>query len=198
MEVTTDMVKELRAKTGAGVLDCKNALKESEGDMEKAIKLLREQGKAKADKKSTRTAREGLIYTYIHPPGKLGVLLEMNCETDFVARNEEFQSLCKDVAMHIAAAAPRYVTRNEIPAEVLVCEREIYTNQAKNEDKPEKIIDKIVEGRIEKFYEEVCCIEQPFVKDPNITVGDLIKEKIAKTGENIVLRRFARFVVGEE
>jgi elongation factor Ts len=198
MEVTTDMVKELRAKTGAGVLDCKNALKESEGDMEKAIKLLREQGKAKADKKSTRTAREGLIYTYIHPPGKLGVLLEMNCETDFVARNEEFQSLCKDVAMHIAAAAPRYVTRNEIPAEVLVCEREIYANQAKNEGKPEKIIDKIVEGRIEKFYEEVCCIEQPFVKDPNITVGDLIKEKIAKTGENIVLRRFARFVVGEE
>jgi elongation factor Ts len=166
--------------------------------MEKAIKLLREQGKAKADKKSTRTAREGLIYTYIHPPGKLGVLLEMNCETDFVARNEEFQSLCKDVAMHIAAAAPRYVTRDEIPAEVLVCEREIYTNQAKNEGKPEKIIDKIVEGRIEKFYEEVCCIEQPFVKDPNITVGDLIKEKIAKTGENIVLRRFARFVVGEE
>jgi elongation factor Ts len=198
MEVTTDMVKELRAKTGAGVLDCKNALKESEGDMEKAIKLLREQGKAKADKKSTRTAREGLIYTYIHPPGKLGVLLEMNCETDFVARNEEFQSLCKDVAMHIAAAAPRYVTRDEIPAEVLVCEREIYTNQAKNEGKPEKIIDKIVEGRIQKFYEEVCCIEQPFVKDPNITVGDLIKEKIAKTGENIVLRRFAHFVVGEE
>jgi elongation factor Ts len=198
MEVTTDMVKELRAKTGAGVLDCKNALKEVEGDMEKAIKLLREQGKAKADKKSTRTAREGLIYTYIHPPGKLGVLLEMNCETDFVARNEEFQSLCKDVAMHIAAAAPRYVTRDEIPAEVLVCEREIYTNQAKNEGKPEKIIDKIVEGRIEKFYEEVCCIEQPFVKDPNITVGNLIKEKIAKTGENIVLRRFARFVVGEE
>lgn len=198
MEVTTDMVKELRAKTGAGILDCKNALKECEGDMEKAIKLLREQGKAKADKKSTRTAREGLIYTYIHPPGKLGVLLEMNCETDFVARNEEFQSLCKDVAMHIAAAAPRYVTRNEIPAEVLVCEREIYTNLAKNEGKPEKIIDKIVEGRIEKFYEEVCCIEQPFVKDPNITVGDLIKEKIAKTGENIVLRRFARLVVGEE
>jgi len=198
MEVTTDMVKELRAKTGAGVLDCKNALKESDGDMEKAIKLLREQGKAKADKKSTRTAREGLIYTYIHPPGKLGVLLEMNCETDFVARNEEFQSLCKDVAMHIAAAAPHYVTRVEIPAEVLVCEREIYANLAKNEGKPEKIIDKIVEGRIEKFYEEVCCIEQPFVKDPNITVGDLIKEKIAKTGENIVLRRFARFVVGEE
>jgi len=198
MEVTTDMVKELRAKTGAGVLDCKNALKESDGDMEKAIKLLREQGKAKADKKSTRTAREGLIYTYIHPPGKLGVLLEINCETDFVARNEEFQSLCKDVAMHIAAAAPRYVTRDEIPAEVLVRERDIYANQAKNEGKPEKIIDKIVEGRIEKFYEEVCCIEQPFVKDPNITVGDLIKEKIAKTGENIVLRRFARFVVGEE
>ena len=198
MEVTTDMVKELRAKTGAGILDCKNALKESDGDMEKAIKLLRERGKAKADKKSTRTAREGLIYTYIHPPGKLGVLLEMNCETDFVARNEEFQSLCKDVAMHIAAAAPRYVTRDEISAEVLVCEREIYANQAKNEGKPEKIIDKIVEGRIEKFYEEVCCIEQPFVKDPNITVGDLIKEKIAKTGENIVLRRFARFVVGEE
>jgi len=163
MEISLDMIKELRAKTGAGILDCRNALREAERDMEKAIKRLREQGKAKADKKALRTAREGLIYTYIHPPGKLGVMIEMNSETDFVARNEEFVGLCKDVAMHIAAAAPRYVFREEVPADVIQREREIYANQARNEGKPEKIIDKIVEGRLEKFYEEVCCLEQPFV-----------------------------------
>jgi len=198
MEVSMEQVKELRAKTGAGILDCKNALVETGGDLEKAVKLLREQGKAKADKKALRTAREGLIFCYIHPPGKLGVMIEMNCETDFVARNEEFQQLCKDIAMHIAAAAPRFVTREEIPADVLEREKEIFANQARNEGKPEKVIEKIVEGRIAKFYEEACCLDQPFVKDPDIKVGDLIKEKIAKTGENMVLRRFARFVVGEE
>ena len=198
MEISTDLVKELRAKTGAGVLDCKKALVETGGNIEDAIKLLRERGIAKAEKKAMRLAREGLIYCYIHPPGKLGVLLEMNCETDFVARNEEFQSVCKDVAMHIAASAPRYVSRNEIPKDVMDREREIYTNQALNEGKPEKILDKIVEGRIEKFYKDVCCLEQQFVKNPDIAVDEFIKQLIAKIGENIVLKRFVRFVVGEE
>jgi len=198
VEISTDLVKELRAKTGAGVLDCKKALVETGGNIEDAIKLLRERGIAKAEKKAMRLAREGLIYCYIHPPGKLGVLLEMNCETDFVARNEEFQSVCKDVAMHIAASAPRYVSRNEIPKDVMDREREIYTNQALNEGKPEKILDKIVEGRIEKFYKDVCCLEQQFVKNPDIAVDEFIKQLIAKIGENIVLKRFVRFVVGEE
>ena len=198
MEISTDLVKELRAKTGAGVLDCKKALVETGGNIEDAIKLLRERGIAKAEKKAMRLAREGLIYCYIHPPGKLGVLLEMNCETDFVARNDEFQSVCKDVAMHITASAPRYVSRNEVPRDVMDREREIYANQARNEGKPEKILDKIVEGRIDKFYKDVCCLEQQFVKNPDITVEELIKQLIAKIGENIVLKRFARFIVGEE
>ncbi len=198
MAVSMEQVKELRAKTGAGILDCKKTLEETNGDLDKAVKLLRERGIAKADKKATRTAKEGLIYTYIHPPGKLGVMLEMNCETDFVARNEEFVALCKDVAMHIAAASPQYVSREEVPEEVMNQEREIYANQARNEGKPEKILEKIVEGRVEKFYKDVCCLEQPFVKDPDVPVGDLVKHLIAKFGENIVLKRFVRFVVGEE
>lgn len=197
MEITTDLVKEIRAKTGAGILDCKKVLVETEGDLEKAVKILRERGMAKAEKKTSRTAKEGLIYSYIHPPGKIGVMVEMSCETDFVARNDEFKTLCKDVAMHIAAAAPRYVSREEIPEETIREEREIYANQARNEGKPDKIIDKIVEGKIGKFYKDICCLEQPFVKDPDIAVGDLIKQMIAKIGENIVLRRFARFMVGE-
>ena len=198
LEISTELIKELRTKTGAGVLDCKNVLVETKGDIEGAIKILREKGKVKAAKKATRSAKEGLIYSYIHPPGKLGVMIEINCETDFVARNEEFQSLCNDVAMHIAAAAPQYVSQDEIPEAVLVKEKEIYTNQARNEGKPEKIIDKIVEGRIGKFYKDVCCLEQPFVKDPDISVDDLIKQLVAKIGENIVLKRFARFIVGGE
>jgi len=197
VEITTDLVKEIRAKTGAGILDCKKVLVETEGDLEKAVKILRERGMAKAEKKTSRTAKEGLIYSYIHPPGKIGVMVEMSCETDFVARNDEFKTLCKDVAMHIAAAAPRYVSREEIPEETIREEREIYANQARNEGKPDKIIDKIVEGKIGKFYKDICCLEQPFVKDPDIAVGDLIKQMIAKIGENIVLRRFARFMVGE-
>lgn len=198
MSVTTEKVKELRHKTGAGILECKKTLVETDGDIEKAVKLLRERGVAKADKKASRAAKEGLIYTYIHPPGKLGVMIEMNCETDFVARNEEFIELCKDIAMHIAAAAPRFVSRDEVSPELLEAEKEIYVNQAKNEGKPDKIIDKIVEGRVEKFYKENCCLEQPFVKNPDETVQDLIKQLIAKIGENILLKRFARFVVGEE
>lgn len=198
MEISTELVKELRAKTGAGVLDCKKVLVETSGNIEDAIKILRERGIAKAEKKALRLAKEGLIYCYIHPPGKLGVLLEMNCETDFVARNQEFQALCKDVAMHIAASAPRYVSRAEIPQAVLDREREIYANQARNEGKPDRILDKIVEGRIEKFYKDVCCLEQQFVKNPDISVDELIKELIAKIGENIVLKRFVRFIVGEE
>lgn len=198
MEISTELVKELRAKTGAGVLDCKNVLVETKGNMEEAIKILRERGIAKAEKKSTRAAKEGLIFTYIHPPGKLGVMLEMNCETDFVARNQEFHTLCKDVAMHIAASAPSYVSRSEIPQTILDKEKEIYANMARNEGKPEKIIDKIVEGRVEKFYKDVCCLEQQFVKDPNITVDELIKQLSGKMGENILLRRFTRYSVGEE
>lgn len=198
MEISTDLVRELRAKTGAGVLDCKKVLVETSGNIEDAIKILRERGIAKAEKKAMRIAREGLIYCYIHPPGKLGVLLEMNCETDFVARNDEFQSMCKDVAMHIAASAPRYVSRNDIPREVLDREREIYANLARNEGKPETILDKIVEGRIEKFYKDVCCLEQQFVKNPDISVDEHIKQLIGKIGENIVLKRFVRFIVGEE
>ena len=198
MEISTELVRELRAETGAGVLDCKKVLVETNGQIEDAIKILRERGIAKAEKKSMRVAKEGLVYSYIHPPGKLGVLLEMNCETDFVARNEEFQNLCKDVAMHIAASSPWYVSRSEIPQSVLDREREIYINQARNEGKPEKILDKIVEGRIEKFYKDVCCLEQQFVKNQEITVDELIKHLIAKISENIVLKRFVRFVVGEE
>jgi len=198
LEISTDLVRELRAKTGAGVLDCKKVLVETSGNIEDAIKILRERGIAKAEKKAMRIAREGLIYCYIHPPGKLGVLLEMNCETDFVARNDEFQSMCKDVAMHIAASAPRYVSRNDIPREVLDREREIYANLARNEGKPETILDKIVEGRIEKFYKDVCCLEQQFVKNPDISVDEHIKQLIGKIGENIVLKRFVRFIVGEE
>jgi elongation factor Ts len=198
VKISAEAIKEVRATTGAGILDCKNALVKVEGDMEKAIKILREQGKAKAAKKATRKAKEGLIYSYIHPPGKVGVILEMNCETDFVARNEQFQNLCKDVAMHIAAASPLFVSRDEVSQEIIEKEKEIFANQAKNEGKPEKIIDKIVEGRVSKYYKEICCLEQPFVKDPDMTIETLIKEFIARIGENIVLKRFAHFVVGGE
>mgnify|MGYP006290492327 CR=1 FL=1 len=198
MDITAAMIKEIREKTGAGMMDCKKALVKTEGDMDEAVKILREQGKAKAEKKASRAAKEGLIYSYIHPPGKLGVMIEMNCETDFVAKNEEFKQLCKDIAMHIAASSPIYVSREEVPEDVVEKEKEIYANMARNEGKPEKIIDKIVEGRIGKFYKEVCCLEQPFVKDPEITIENVIKQKIAKIGENIVLRRFCRYGVGGE
>jgi len=193
-----DMVRELREKTGAGVLDCKNALVEAAGNLDRAVDILREQGIVFAQKKSTRKAKDGLIFSYIHPPGKLGVLIEINCETDFVARNEDFQTLAKDIAMHIAASNPSFVSREEIPESSVEKEKEIYTKQALSQGKPEKIIDKIVEGKLEKYYGEVCLLEQPFVKDPDKTIKDIITENVARVGENIQVSRFVRFVVGQE
>ncbi|MGI6147974.1 MAG: translation elongation factor Ts [Firmicutes bacterium] len=195
--ITAAMVKELREKTGAGMMDCKKALTETNGDMDKAIDYLREKGLAAASKKAGRIAAEGVVEAYIHMGGRIGVLVEVNCETDFVAKTDEFKALAKDIAMHIAASRPEYVSREDIPAEVLEHERGLYRQIALNEGKPEKIIDKIVEGKIDRYVTEVCLLEQPFVKDPDITVGELITAKIAKIGENIAVRRFARFERGE-
>ena len=197
MEITAAMVKELREKTGAGMMDCKRALTEANGDMERASELLREKGLASAAKKSGRVAAEGIVEAYIHGGGRIGVLLEVNCETDFVAKNEDFRSFVKDIAMHIAAANPQYVRREEVPSEVIEKEREIVRAQTLNEGKPENIVDKIVDGRIEKFLKEICLVDQPFVKDPDKTVDMMVREKIATIGENISIRRFSRFVVGE-
>lgn len=196
MAITAAMVKELREKTGAGMMDCKKALTEANGDMEKAIEVLREKGLAKAAKKSGRIAAEGLVESYIHG-GRIGVLVEVNSETDFVAKNDEFKQFVKDVAMQIAASNPQYIRREDVPQEVIEKEKEILKQQALNEGKPEKIVDKMVEGRIEKFYKEVCLLEQPFIKNPDITIQDLLNEKIAKIGENMTIRRYARFEVGE-
>lgn len=200
-EITAGAVKSLREKTGAGMLECKNALSESGGNEEQAIEILRKRGLASAKKKEGRVAAEGAVGSYIHMGGKVGVLVEVNCETDFVARGEEFQQLVRDIAMHIAAAEPRYVTREEVPADALDKEREIARAQAKNDpknaNKPDQVIDKIVEGRLNKFYEEAVLLDQPFVKDPAKTVNELVVEKIAKTGERISVRRFARFKMGE-
>jgi elongation factor Ts len=195
--VTPEQVKELRERTGAGVMDCKKALTEAGGDMEKAIILLREKGLAKAAKKMGRTAAEGVIDAYIHGNGRIGVLVEVNCETDFVARNQEFKNLVRDIAMQIAAANPRYISRDDVPKEVIDKEREILKAQALNEGKPEHIAEKIVEGRMEKFYEENCLLEQPFIKDPDKKVSQLIMEKIAIIGENITVSRFTRYERGE-
>lgn len=197
-EITAAIVKELREKTGAGMMECKKALEAANGDVEKAILLLREKGMATAQKKASRVAKEGLIASYIHAGGKIGVIVELNCETDFVARNETFQNLAKDIAMQIAAVKPLYVNREQVPAEVIEKEKEIYLAQAKASGKPEKVWEKIVEGKLEKFYEEVCLYDQPFIKDPNIKVKDLIVDAISKIGENIQVRRFARFQVGED
>ncbi|WP_432400509.1 translation elongation factor Ts [Wukongibacter sp. M2B1] len=196
MAVTASMVKELREKTSAGMLDCKKALVETDGDMEKAVELLREKGLAKAAKKAGRIAAEGLIESYIHG-GRIGVIVEVNSETDFVAKNEEFKTFAKDVAMQVAASNPQYVRREEVPTEVIEKEKEILRSQALNEGKPEKIVDKMVVGRIEKYYKEVCLLEQPFIKNPDITIQDLLNEKIAKIGENLNIRRFVRYEVGE-
>ncbi|MBD3286639.1 translation elongation factor Ts [candidate division WOR-3 bacterium] len=193
-----DSIRELRARTGAGVVDCKEALVEADGDIDKAIEILRKKGIAKADSKAGRVAKEGIIEAYIHPGAKLGVLLELNCETDFVAKNEEFQALAHDVAMHIAASDPVAVSREDVPEGVQAREKEIYTDQARESGKPDKVIDKIVEGRMDKYFKENCLLEQPFVKDPDKTVADLLKESIGKIGENIVVQRFARFKVGED
>ena len=197
MGITASDVKTLREKTGAGMMDCKKALTEANGDMEKAIELLREKGLAAAVKKSGRIAAEGIVDSYIHLGGKIGVLLEVNCETDFVAKTDEFRALVKDIAMQIAAANPKYLRKEDVETAELEKEREILRAQALNEGKPEKIVDKMVEGRIQKYYKEVCLLEQPFVKDPDKSVQDLVTEKIAKIGENISVRRFVRYEMGE-
>lgn len=197
MSISASLVKELRERTGAGMMDCKKALSETGGDIEKASDYLREKGLAAAAKKSGRIAAEGLVEAYIHGAGRIGVLVEVNCETDFVAKTEEFKALVRDVAMQIAATKPEFVRREEVPAEAVEKEREILRAQALNEGKPEKIVDKMVEGRIEKYYKEVCLLEQPFIKDPDVTVKQLLTDKIAKIGENINIRRFTRYELGE-
>jgi elongation factor Ts len=197
MAVDATMVRDLRERTGAGILDCQKALVQAGGDMNKAIDFLRQKGLATAQKKAGRTTNEGLIASYIHAGSKLGVLLEVNCETDFVAKTEDFQELARDLAMHIAAATPAYLKREDVPAAIVEKEKEIYVAQAKESGKPAAVLDKIVAGRVEKYYAETCLLEQPFVKDPSIIVTDLLSQKIAKLGENISIRRFARFRLGE-
>ncbi len=197
MSISAAMVKELREKTGVGMMDCKKALTETNGEVEKAIDFLRKKGLADARKKESRIANEGIIGTYIHAGGKIGVLIEANCETDFVAKTDEFNTLVKDVAMHIAAQSPMCLKREEVPEEVLQREKEIFADQARESGKPEKIIDKIASGKIEKFYSEACLLEQPFVKDPSITVSELISQRVASLGENISIKRFTRFQVGK-
>lgn len=195
--ISASVVKELREKTGAGMMDCKKALVETGGDLEKAIEYLREKGLAAAAKKAGRVAAEGLVDSYIHMGGRIGVLVEVNCETDFVARTDEFRAFVRDIAMQIAATNPQYLSREDVPAEILEKEREILRVQALNEGKPEKVVEKIVSGRIEKFYKENCLLEQAFIRDTDITITDLVKEKISKIGENISIRRYVRFEMGE-
>lgn len=198
MEISAAKVQELRKKTGAGMMDCKEALQASNCDSEKAIEYLRKKGLSAATKRSSKAAKEGTITAYIHMQGRIGVLVEVNCETDFVAKTDDFKNLAKDVAMQIAATNPVYVNPDEVPEEILEKERGIYRDQLKAEGKPEKMWDKIIPGKLKKYYEEVCLTEQKFIKDQNITVGGLVNNLIAKTGENIKIRRFARFQLGEE
>jgi elongation factor Ts len=195
--VTTQMVKELRERTGAGMMDCKNALVENNADIEKAVEYLREKGLAAAAKKAGRIAAEGIVESYIHGGGRIGVLVEVNCETDFVAKTPEFKELVREIAMQIAAAKPEYVSKEQVPDEAIQKEKEILKHQALNEGKPEKIVDKMVEGRIDKFYKEICLLEQPYIRDQDKTVGQLLIEKVTKIGENIQVRRFVRFEKGE-
>ncbi len=195
--ISANMVKELRERTGAGMMDCKNALTETDGNIEKAIEFLREKGLAAAAKKAGRTAAEGLVEAYIHGNGRIGVLVEVNIETDFAARNEEFKNFVRDIAMQIAASKPEYVDRKDIPDEVVKKEKGIFAAQAKNEGKPDKIIERMVEGRLEKYYKEICLLEQPWIKDTDKTIKQLLTEKIATIGENIVIRRFVRYERGE-
>lgn len=195
--VTASMVKELRERTGAGMLDCKKALEKTGGDIEKAIDLLREKGLAAAAKKAGRITAEGMVGSYIHMGGRIGVLIEVNCETDFVAKTEGFKDFVKNMAMQVAASKPLYVSRDEVPANVLEKEKQILRQQAINEGKPENIVDKIVEGRIEKFFKEACLLEQPYIRDPEVSVQQVLTETIAKIGENISIRRFARYEMGE-
>ncbi len=197
MTITVEMVKELREQTGAGVLEAKQTLETTNGDFEQAVRILREKGAASAAKKAGRTANEGVIEAYVHPGSRIGVMLELNCETDFVARNEQFLNLAHDLALHVAAMSPRYVDIEDIPQETLDEETEINRKRALSEGKPADIVDKIVAGRMKKFYDEVCLMEQPFVKDDSVLVKDLITEAIRTTGENIIIRRFARYELGE-
>jgi len=198
MTVSAQQVKQLRDKTGAGMMECKKALIDVDGDVEAAVKVLRERGLAAASKRSGRDTREGIIGEYVHAGGKLGVLVEVNCETDFVARTPEFQALVKDIAMQVAASNPLFVSRDEVSSDILDRESEIFRNQALAEGKPEQIADKIVEGRLKKYYSEVCLLEQPFIKDSDMTIEELLKSQIATIKENITVRRFVRFEVGEE
>ena len=198
MAIKAEMVKDLRERTGAGVLDCKKALEQARGDIDKAIAILREQGVATAAKKAVRATTDGQIEAYVHPGARVASLVEVNSETDFVARTPEFRALAHDLAMQVAAAKPLYVAIGDVPAEVVEAERGLYRAQLADEKKPEQVKDRIIEGELSKFYEQVCLLEQPFIKDQNIKVGELIKQHIAKLGENIAVRRFARFAIGEE
>ena len=197
MAITAAMVKELREKTGAGMMDCKKALTATEGNFDKAIDFLREKGLASAAKKAGRVAAEGVVTSYIHAGGRIGVLVEVNCETDFVAGTPEFKDFARDIAMQIAAANPTCVRREEVDAAAIEHERQVLREQALNEGKPEKIVERMVEGRLEKYYREVCLLDQPYIKDPDVTINDLVKSKIAKIGENISIRRFVRYQLGE-
>ncbi len=196
-EISAAMVKELREQTGSGIMDCKKALKENDGDVDKALDFLRKKGLAKAAKRSGREATEGYVQSYIHMGGKIGVLVEVNCETDFVAKNEDFLAFTKNIAMHIAAAAPMGMGPEEIPEEIVAKEREIYRERALEQGKPENIVDKIVDGQIEKFFKDSCLMSQNYIKDPKVTINDLVTDTIAKMGENIKIRKFARFQIGE-
>ena len=197
MEISVELVKDLRQRTGAGVVDCKKALQEAKGNVDAAIDYLRRKGLATAAKKAGRIATDGLVSSYIHAGGKMGVLVEVNCETDFVAKTEDFQTFVKNIAMHIAAANPQYIRREEIPGEILEKERDIYRTQALEAGKPAKVVDKIIEGKMERFYSEVCLLEQTYIKDADLTVKELLEAMIAKVGENISIRRFSRFQLGE-
>lgn len=197
MDITIELVKDLRQRTGAGIVDCKAALQETKGDVEAAIDYLRKKGLAKAAKKAGRIAADGLIASYIHAGGKMGVLVEINCETDFVAKTEDFQAFVKNMAMHIAAANPQFIARENVPPDVLEKEREIYRTQALDSGKPVKVVDKIVEGKLERFYSETCLLEQTYIKDSDLTVKEVLDGMIGKIGENITIRRFARFQLGE-
>jgi len=197
MEISATMVKELREKTGAGIMDCKEALSASAGSIGDAVDYLRKKGLQAAEKRSSRATREGVVHSYIHGGGRLGVLVEVNCETDFVARTDDFQELCKDLGMQIAASNPQYVSIEQVPQEVIAKERSILEEQARQSGRPENVIARIVDGRLQKYYQEVCLLEQPFVKDPDRTVNDILRDRIAKLGENISVARFARFVLGD-
>lgn len=197
MDITSEMVKELRQATGAGVLNCKKALEASNGDLDKAVEYLREKGLAAAAKRADRAASDGVIGVYVHHGSRIAAMVELNCETDFVARTKEFQALAHDLAMQVAATQPQYLTRENVPPEVIETEKQIYRAQMANQNKPEHILDRIIEGKLEKLYQGDCLLEQPFIKDEDLTVDDLIKNAIARIGENIVLRRFVRYEIGE-